>query len=202
MATTHETTRTFVAIAMPEPLNRELARLQAALSPDVHGCRWTSILPFHATLAFLGDVRNRDLNNLGTLIAASTASFEPFEVHLECLGAFPSANRPRVLWAGLTAPNLQPLLGLREAIVRAVAQAGYRVEDPRFHPHVTLGRIKPDRGGPCDLTGLLERYRGWSTGGFTVDDVVTFASTLGPGGPSYSPISRAPLALKKSEEPS
>jgi len=196
-----ETTRTFVALAIPEPLNLQLTALQAALSPFVHGCRWASSLPFHATLAFLGDVRNRDLDKLGTLIAACMASFEPIEVHLEGLGAFPSANRPRVLWAGLTAPNLEPLLGLRAAIVRAVEQAGYRVDDPRFHPHVTLGRIKPDRGRPGDLTGLMERYRGWSAGRFTVDDIVTFASTLGPTGPHYTPIGHAPLALKKSEVP-
>jgi len=201
MATIGQTTRTFVAIAIPEPLNRGLAALQTELSPEVVGCRWTSTLPFHATLAFLGDVRNRDLNQIGKAIAASTGMFEPLEVRLEGLGAFPSATRPRVLWAGLTAPNLEPLLDLREAIVRAVAQAGYRVDDPRFHPHLTLGRIKPDRGGPSDLTALLERYRGWSGGAFTVDDIVTFASTLGPGGPSYCPISRAPLARKKSEDP-
>jgi len=201
MTAVPETTRSFVAIAIPEPLDRQLTGLQAALSPFVPGCRWASNLPFHATLAFLGDVRNRDLDNLCTLIAAGTASFEPLDVRLEGVGAFPTANRPRVLWAGLTAPNLEPLLGLREAVVKAVGQAGYRVDDPRFHPHVTLGRIKPGRGGPCDLTGLLERYRGWSAGGFTVDEIVTFASTLRPTGPNYTPIGRAPLALKKSEEP-
>jgi 2'-5' RNA ligase len=201
MAAMPDTTRSFIAIAVPEPLNRQIAVLQAALSPLVSGCRWTSGLPFHATLAFLGDVPSRDLNDLCSVIAASTALFEPFEVHLEGLGAFPSANNPRVLWAGLTAPKFEPFLALRTAIVRAALQAGYRVDDPRFHPHVTLGRIKPDRGGPSDLTGLLERYRGWSGGGFTVDDIVTFASTLRPTGPHYTPIGRAPLARKNTEAP-
>ena len=116
MAAMRETTRTFIAIAIPEPLNRELADLQRTLSSEVAGCRWTSSLPFHATLAFLGDVRNRDLNDLcDSHSPRAPATFEPFEVHLEGLGAFPSASRPRVLWAGLTAPNLEPLLGLRDS---------------------------------------------------------------------------------------
>ncbi len=56
MATMPECTRTFIAIAVPDAVERELARLQDALAPEVPGCRWTSALPFHVTLAFLGDV--------------------------------------------------------------------------------------------------------------------------------------------------
>ena len=201
MTMTPETARTFIAIAAPEALNRQLAGLQAALAPDISGCRWTSTMPFHATLAFLGDVRTRDLDQLCNFIAASTESLEPFDVDVLGLGAFPSASRPRVIWAGLSAPNMGTLLGLRVAVLGAVAQAGHRVDDERFHPHLTLGRIKPDRRGGGDLSGLMERYRGWSGGGFTVNEVVTFTSTLGPNGPSYDPIGRAALAGKKTEAP-
>ncbi len=197
MATTGETTRTFIGIPIPDPLNGKLAALQRTLSPQVVGCRWTSNLPFHATLAFLGDVRDRDLNAIGEAVAASARMFESFELDLGGLGAFPSARRPRVLWAGLTAPNLEPLLGLREAIVRGALEAGYRVDDQQFHPHVTLGRIKPARSSAGDLTALLERHGGRPADRFTVLEVVTFASTLGPGGPSHRAFSRAPLAPKK-----
>ena len=61
-ATMPECTRVFIAIAIPEPLERELARLQAELAPAVPACRWTSALPFHMTLAFLGDVPNSELS--------------------------------------------------------------------------------------------------------------------------------------------
>ena len=145
--TTGETTRTFFAIAVPEPLNRKLAALQETLRPSCRDAAGRRASPFHMTLAFLGDVRNRDLNQLCKLVAASAESFEPFELTLEGLGAFPTASRPRVIWAGLSAPNLEPLLGLREASCRSRVEAGYRVDDERFHPHVTLGRIKPDRRG-------------------------------------------------------
>ena len=107
---------------------------------------------FTSTLAFLGDVRNRDLNEICQAVAAAAEPFEPFELQLEGLGAFPSLARPRVLWAGVTAPDLKPLLDLREAVVARRREAGYRPDDQRFHPHVTLGRIKPDRGGRGDLT--------------------------------------------------
>ena len=71
--------------------------------------------------------------------------------------------------------------------------------DDRFHPHVTLGRFKPGRRGPCDVTAVVERYRSWSCGDFTAFEVVGFASRLDGEGPSYEPLSRARLAGEKSK---
>ncbi len=150
MTTMRETTRTFVAIPIPDPLGRQLARWQAALAPDVPGCRWVESAgqPFHITLAFLGDVPSRDLNELCLAVAAAVEPSGRFELTVEGLGAFPGPARPRVVWAGITAVDPEPLLTLREAVVRAATESGYRPDDPRFHPHVTLGRIKFDRTPP------------------------------------------------------
>jgi RNA 2',3'-cyclic 3'-phosphodiesterase len=188
------TTRTFVAIAIPEPLGSKLTRLQALLSPEVPRCRWIASLPFHATLVFLGDVPDTDLSGLCAAIASSTRTVLPFEVELKSVGAFPGAARPSVIWAGLTGADLAPLLDLQKQIARAVAGFGYQPDARGFHPHVTLGRLKFGRPGTCDLSGLLERYRSWSGGVFRVDEVIAFASTLGKDGPRYDPLARAPLA--------
>jgi 2'-5' RNA ligase len=192
-----ETTRTFIAIPIPEPIGQEILRLQGELSPQIPGCRWTANWPFHITLAFLGDVRNRDLNELCLAVAKAAEPFQRLELQLEGLGAFPSPTKPRVVWAGATAPNLKPLHDLREAVVRAATQSGYRPADPRFHPHVTLGRFKAFGGQP--LTPLVQRYQGWSGGSFPVVEVVTFASTLEPRGATYAALGRAPLKAKKIE---
>jgi 2'-5' RNA ligase len=191
-----ETTRTFVAIAIPDPLGVKLQRLQSELSPEVPGCRWTSSLPFHLTLAFLGSVPNRDLNDVFSTVASSAGLFEPFELSLEGVGTFPSATRPRVIWAGLSDPSATTLLNLRESVVTAVTRAGYPPDHQRFHPHVTLGRIKLEHAGPGDLRDLLARYQSWSGGTFTVAEVVTFASQLGRGGSIYTALDRAPIARK------
>ncbi len=198
-----QTTRTFVAIAVPEPLGQKLCRLQAELEPLIPGCRFAASQPFHATVAFLGDVRDRDLNEVckaveaGVRGGAESGACEAFEVRLLGLGAFPSPAGARVVWAGMTGPDLQPLLHLHQSIVRALARTGYRPDDQRFHPHVTLGRIKSNRSGACDLTALVERYRGWAGGSFTVTEITTFASTPGPQGPVYAPLGRARLATQK-----
>ncbi len=194
-------TRVFIAIAVPEPLERQLARMQAELAPAVPGCRWTSALPFHLTLAFLGDVPDSDLSAIGQAVASSARAFAPFEIEVTGLGAFPSTIRPRVIWAGVTSPDLNLLLELQKSIVNAVGRIGYRPDDQRFSPHVTLGRIKHQHHGPGDLTGLIERHRRWSAGQETVTDIQVFASTLGPTGSAYKVIGRGFLLGKKTEGP-
>jgi 2'-5' RNA ligase len=194
-----ETTRTFIAIPIPDPIGQQLAGWQQELAPRIPGCRWVESQPLHITLAFLGDVPNRDLNELCLAVAAAAEPSGRFELTVEGLGVFPGPSRPRVLWAGITAGDLGPLGSLREAVVSAATKAGYRPDDPRFHPHVTLGRIRSDRGHPSDLNEIIGREQGRSAGSFTVSEVVTYASTLGQRGAAYAPLNRARLKGKKAD---
>jgi 2'-5' RNA ligase len=189
----------FIALALPAASGAKLSRLQTLLEPQVPAARWTRIDPFHLTLAFLGDVDDTDLHKVCKAVALAAAPFPQFELQLQHVGAFPNATRPRVLWAGLTAADDSPLFPLQRAIVRHVTAVGYRPDDARFTPHVTLGRIKSDRRGPQppDLTAILEPYQTWSGGPFAVTEVITFASTLTPEGPVYAPLARAPLTAEK-----
>ena len=154
--------------------------MQWALTEEVARIRWASSDErFHLTLAFLGEVRNSDLSRLAELVAASVAGFEPCELEFEGLGAFPSAKRPRVLWAGISPRNPAVFSEMRNAVVAASSKAGYSCDDDRFRPHVTLGRLKPDRRGPCDISAVVERYRSWTCGVFTASEIVGLASRTG-----------------------
>ena len=201
-----ETTRVFFAITIPDRLaarprvrflQRALHARASAMPPVDHD---HASFPFD-WLAFLGDVRNRNLNDLFERVGSTVCSFEPFDLEFAGLGAFPSPVRPRVLWAGLSVPNSELLLDIRKSVVDAASEAGCPCADERFHPHVTLGRFKFARRGPCDLTDLMERYRSWSSGGFTTHEVVGFATRLVGGRPSYEALSQARLEGKKSTAP-
>jgi 2'-5' RNA ligase len=198
-----KSTRTFVAIAIPPPLGERLTRLQELLAPAIPSARWSSSQPFHMTLAFLGDVPDSDLNPVCLAVAQASSPFAAFELRLEGVGAFPSPARPRVIWAGLTAPDDSPLFDVQKSIVRSLTRVGYRPDDQRFTPHATLGRIRQDRHGPrpADVSPTLDPYRNWSGGTFNVSEVITFGSTLTSQGPIYAPLARAPLAGKKMGPP-
>jgi RNA 2',3'-cyclic 3'-phosphodiesterase len=192
-----ECTRTFIAIAVPEPVEHELTRLQAELAPEIAGCHWTSTRPFHITLAFLGDVPDSDLNEIRQTVAASTVSLDRFEVEVRGLGAFPNASRPRVVWAGVTATNINALNELQQSVIDSLERIGHGPDDQRFHPHVTLGRIKHNRHDNRRVHAFIDRWADWSAGGFVVTEVFIIASTLGRAGPSYEVLSRSLLDGKK-----
>jgi len=194
-----ESTRVFIAIAIPKSLEQKLAQLQTELAPAVQGFRWASALPFHLTLTFLGEIPNRDLNAIGQIAEESAQPIEPFELEVKGLGAFPSPGRPRVIWAGVTAPNLKPLFDLQESLAGSLERIGHPPDDRRFNPHVTLGHRKHGRGGAASLAGLIERYSLWSAGQFRVADVQVFASTPGRAGSVYTVLSEGALVGKKTE---
>jgi RNA 2',3'-cyclic 3'-phosphodiesterase len=194
-----ETTRTFIAVAIPAPLGEKLTRLQTRLAPEIPGVRWNSTLPFHVTLVFLGDVRNADLNQVCAVVSEAASPFPPFEVCVEGVGAFPNPARPRVIWAGLKSPEPSPIVRIQETIARNLSRIGYRSDKDRFTPHATLGRIKLDRrSSPApDLTKILSAYETWEAGAFTVRELTTFSSTLTHQGPVYAPLAQARLTGKK-----
>src|SRR5918993_4268444 len=164
------TTRTFVAIAVPELLGAKLTRLQRLLAPEIPGARWSEAHPFHLTLAFLGDVADVDLNPLCEAVAGAAADFEPFELRLEGLGVFPDPARARVAWVGLAGPGLPALAEPRERVAGAATMTLSLPVDSRFNPHITLGRLRVDRRKPLDLAPLLKHYRTWSAGSFAVTE--------------------------------
>jgi 2'-5' RNA ligase len=194
-----DTTRTFVALAVPGKLGKKLALLQTLIAPQMFGARWVDPAHFHVTLAFLGDVRHADLNEVCKEVSHTAAGFDALDLRLEGLGVFPNPTKPRTLWVGLTGPGLEPLVALQKELAASLASAGYPPDDSRFHPHTTLARLKPGRGPLRDLNPLLNHYRKWSAGSFTVQECVTFASTLNPDGPIYTPLDRAPLRGRNRE---
>jgi 2'-5' RNA ligase len=196
-----DTTRTFIAVAVPDALTLRLTRLQSQLAGEVPEGRWVETPPFHVTLAFLGAVHVADLNAVCHAARETAQAFPPLELKLDGLGAFPSPTRPRVVWTGLAGPGVEPLKALQAALASAVARLDYPTDGKPFHPHVTLGRLKPRRGPTRDLTSLLNHYRTWYAGPFTVAEVVTFSSTLTRDGPAYAPLERAPLKARKSTAP-
>jgi 2'-5' RNA ligase len=188
------TTRTFVAVELPEPVRAELRHVQEQLAPEAPGFRWLAeTTGFHLTLAFLGSVPDTNLAAVCRAVVEATKTFGTLALRVEGLGAFPNSARPRVVWAGLGGPGVALLGELRRAIATALANVGHAPADDRFSPHVTIGRVKPGRGRPPDLTAPLGRFGGWIGPAFAVSETVVFASNLGPAGPSYTRLATAPL---------
>lgn len=145
--------RLFVA-CVPSAADRALLALEGArLLRAAPALRVVAPADLHFTLAFLGPTPDDRVEGLRARLAEVAAAQRPFEVRIEGLGAFPSYQRPRVLWAGLEAgPGRSALVALARRVRRACLAAGCPPDaNGTFEPHVTLGRLGtrgPGAGGP------------------------------------------------------
>jgi 2'-5' RNA ligase len=160
--------RLFIAIDLPDPVRAALAEAQSRLRRGDPAVRWAAVEGMHLTLQFLGEVEAGRAPDL--LAALADISALPFALRLGGLGAFPSADHPRVLWAGL-AGDITALGDLQRAVTDATRPLGFIPEDRPFAPHLTLGRARQDVG-PADLQALAAALRaaappapvGWDAG--------------------------------------
>ncbi|MEI7768377.1 MAG: RNA 2',3'-cyclic phosphodiesterase [Chloroflexales bacterium] len=135
--------RLFIAIDLPDPVRAALAEAQSRLRRSAPPARWAAVEGMHLTLQFLGEA---DAGRVPDLLAAISAiPTPPFALRLGGLGAFPSAERPRVLWVGIEG-DLAALDRLQRAVTAATRPLGFAPEERSFAPHLTLGRARQDVG--------------------------------------------------------
>jgi RNA 2',3'-cyclic 3'-phosphodiesterase len=150
---------------------------------------WTAETNLHVTLKFLGNVDEARLADVAAALGAA-ATVPAFAVDVRGLGAFPSATRPRVLWAA--APGSPAFARLAETVDRALAALGFAPEERGFTPHVTLGRVRQPRRDVA-LTEALEAAATRPFGTLRVEGVALMRSELSPRGARYTELATVAL---------
>ncbi len=180
--------RAFVAVFPPPEVQTaavagaiETVRSLAGARPD-DTLRWTKPENVHLTLKFLGEIREEILEDLCAVLEEVCARYVPFDAGLAGLGAFPSAQRARILWAGVSGVGSGRLRSLAADLDAALASLGFEREKRAYMPHLTLGRV---RGRPLTF-GLPSSAEGDL--GFRVQRVELMESTLTPIGAVYRTI--------------
>ena len=134
--------RTFVGIRVGRVVRRRLHALGTELKSGDPALKLPAIEDIHLTLQYLGNTPQEDIAPLGEAMAEAAEGFGPIEVLYRGLGAFPNAERPRVLWAGIEEPDGENRIGaLAKAVGRSLRSVGYRPEKRAFHAHVTVARV-------------------------------------------------------------
>lgn len=179
--------RTFVAV-FPPPEVREALVGAARELPVAGPVRWARPENVHLTLKFLGDVGKENLlGRVAEALKAVCGRHEPFEAEPSVFGAFPSAGRARILWAGIDEGS-DRLRGLAEDVEASMEPLGFEREDRAYTPHLTLGRA---RARPVVLEALETSL---TVPNFTVRNVELVQSVLGGAGVAYSTLATYPLS--------
>lgn len=187
--------RAFVALEMPEPIQRGLGRISTNLRKDLKDMplRWVKLENIHLTLKFLDKIDQSDIPRIGAALADRAKTVPPIQIQLDTLGVFPSERKPLVLWVGVKVPD--DLSQLQIGIEADLAELGYPAELRPFSPHLTLARVRREHK-IANLKHIAEVMSSASAGETvvaTVDAVTFFRSDLNPGGSVYNALSRSPL---------
>jgi 2'-5' RNA ligase len=184
--------RTFLAIELPAAIRQSIADIQNKLKRSCpFDIRWLKPESIHLTLKFFGNVSGEDIIALSRIVEQHGAAMFPLQLTVKKLGVFPSLQRARVLWIGLSGETA-PLVTLHKNLEQEWADCGFAKEDRPFRPHLTIGRIKSSRldGAPVKFMAQADD---WSAGSFRADSLVLFQSDLTPQGAVYTELARFPL---------
>ncbi|HBP22496.1 MAG TPA: RNA 2',3'-cyclic phosphodiesterase, partial [Planctomycetes bacterium] len=186
--------RLFWAIELDDAARETLAAAQERLAADPAAAvvNWTRPEALHVTLAFLGEVAEERVPELRAAIE-SLLPVEPLRLNLAHLGSF-GGSRPRVVWAGLGGRDRGKLVALGEGVGAALEPLGFPRERRGFAPHVTLGRVRKQRGRGGRALRELLRGTALPRTPFLAHEVVLFASSYGHAqGPArYTALLRLP----------
>jgi 2'-5' RNA ligase len=181
--------RTFIALQLTPNIRQRLVAWQDKLAAAIPEVKWVEPENLHVTLLFLGEVPDREVAEVCQRVEEAVAEVAPFSVMVEGLGCFPEPRRPRVLWAGITTGSEQ-LQQVHALIEKPLHYLGFRREERRYVPHITLGRLKADREVPR-LPELLREYRSCRGGEMLASEICIMASQLERSGPIYTVMGRA-----------
>lgn len=143
----------------------------------------------HFTLQFLGEIPDQAQMPIAKALSAIT--FEPFDLEVKGVGAFPNSTSPKVVWVGANtqARNTKnakhgnaELANLAQSVTSVLNPLGYRRDKP-FKPHSTIFRVKMREQS---ITERLSRLKDATFGTQTIDRLNLKKSQLTPKGPIYT----------------
>jgi RNA 2',3'-cyclic 3'-phosphodiesterase len=189
-----ETPRLFVAVPLDEAARtavEALVETVRATEPEGGGVRWVRLEGVHITLRFLGPTPETRLPDIVTAVRAAAAASGPLKIRIDGAGSFPSRDRPRTLWLGVT-DGADGLAELASRLDDGLAGAGWEREHRPFRAHLTLARADGARSGPASVAALTAAAEGIAIDA-SIDRVVLYESITGSGRARY--VSRAEARL-------
>jgi len=185
--------RVFCAIEFPaDAAARVSDRINSLrrLVPDV-AASWNREGKFHLTLKFIGEVPKEDVARLSLAAERATARLSAFNLIVAGAGAFPKKGPPKVLWLGIKDPS-ERLAKLHAQLDLECTREGFTAEERAFHPHLTIARVRSQRGARALATAHQEM--GFAAVEVAVTELSVIRSELGVKGSKYTTISKHRLS--------
>jgi 2'-5' RNA ligase len=177
------TVRSFIAIEINPENRAKFIEIQKELSQINADIKLVEPHNIHLTLHFLGNQNLETIEKIKNKLKPIFEKLSTFEFQPQGLGAFPNRNNPRVIWVGIGegSDNIENIFNHSKDVLKDI---GIDLEDRKFHPHLTLARIKSGKNKHL-LTQFLTAYHPPEFHLQKAEEVILFKSTLTPKGPIY-----------------
>jgi len=185
--------RAFVGFFTTKKIYEHVEKLEEEAKDIIKG-KWVDPQNMHVTLQFIGYIDESKAVDIIRNIQTITEIYKPFSVKYKSLGAFPSPDKPRILWIGVGEGSTK-LKTIAKEIQKINRKSGINPDSKPFHPHVTICRIKEADGKK--VAKFIKKYRNFSFGEDTVEKIALIKSTLTPVNPIYTVIEEFYLRGKK-----
>ena len=175
--------RLFVGLGLPATIKERILQSMGG----VEGARWQTADQLHLTLRFIGDVDERQAEEIAGRL--QTITFPPFAMHLSDVGFFGKPKAPRVIWTG--ARPADRLKALHEKVDAALNAIGLAPEERKFVPHVTLARLRRPKAN--QVLEFVARNGDFMTSSFEIEGFNLYRSQLSHEGAHYEVIATFPF---------
>ncbi len=173
-----------MAIDLPDPVIESLVAFQAELSASGSDLKLVERENLHFTVKFLGELDGAQVSEVQSRLGRLRLSGGVVEV--KGTGAFPSTQRPRVVWAGVARESEATIHPIAREVIGGLEGIGERDDRP-FQAHITLARVRSFRNSR-ELGKLIANHSERSFGVADLSELKLKSSKLTPSGPIYSDI--------------
>ena len=170
--------RVFFGIGLPPDIRKQVGDFSESLKPRLPRMKWVEEKNLHITLRFMGEVEETRLTAIIGAARDAAEALSGFPITLGELGAFPNPRRARVFWWGLS-EGAEESSNLFNRLEGCLVNEGFESEKRRYHPHITLARLRYPSPLRLDSFTLPEGLS------FTASSFTLYQSTLTPKGPIY-----------------
>ncbi len=177
--------RTFIAVELTGSMREQISLLEQLLRKEGAKVKWVKPENLHLTLKFLGNIQAPCIDDVVEATQEAVQGIKPFILSFSGLGVFPNLKRARVIWIGIK-EGADSLGRIQRELEERLFQRGFAREERDFSPHLTIGRVKSQRG----IGGLvlkLEKTE-FKSEKIRVEQVVVMRSDLRPTGAVHTPL--------------
>lgn len=178
------TIRVFIAIEIDSEIKNKLSEYLSKLKRTGADVKWVAPENIHLSLKFIGYIEKETLINLNKIISDAVSCIGPFSISIGNIGAFPSIEKPRVVFVCVQERG-NNLLMIYEKIDKGVEPLGIKRESKKYVGHITLGRVKSQKN-ISKLKNILNSGTECYFGLEKVTSLSLIQSKLTPTGPLYT----------------